>query len=194
MRDDQRVTTFTYTESNTSFHVARSISGSRARTAEIRRSKVKKRPHYVDSMTCVLARENLADVDCRGLSDTAIAELRAESVDHIYQLMVEDRRMEGLMFKDLAAPYYLGKNSNQFKYWLKFKPDYTEDAVASDLDVIILGAFFATGLRAAGHPSTFLCGCVDENDPTKFFTLCKVSYFACTVPSYSIPSIAYELF
>jgi hypothetical protein len=111
----------------------------------------------------------------QGLSDDQISLYRAMAADRLYGIMVDDQRMEGLLFKDLCAPYYLGADSKTLAYWLKFKPDYYNGSVASDLDVVIIGAYFASGMRQAGRPSAFLCGCVDSEDSERFFTLCKVN-------------------
>lgn len=109
------------------------------------------------------------------LSDINVSEIRASSINEIYDVMVEDQRMEGLVFKDLACPYYLGEESKGLAYWHKFKPDYHGGSTASDLDLVIIGAYFASGLRFGGQPSSFLCACVDSEDSEVFFPLCKVN-------------------
>lgn len=109
------------------------------------------------------------------LSNINASELRAGSVNEIYNVMVEDQRMEGLIFKDLSCPYYLGDESKGLAYWHKFKPDYHGGSTASDLDLVIIGAYFASGLRHAGRPSSLLCACADSEDSELFFPLCKVN-------------------
>ena len=109
------------------------------------------------------------------IANNKVSELRASMVNKIYDVMVEDQRMEGLVFKDLACPYYLGDESRGLAYWHKFKPDYHNGSSASDLDLVIIGAYFASGLRFAGMPSSFLCACVDSEDSDVFFPLCKVN-------------------
>ena len=108
-------------------------------------------------------------------SDEEISEARAHAIQGLYDKLVEEQRLEGLVFKDLSAPYYLGEESKSTRYWHKFKPDYFNGSVASDLDVILIGGYFATGLRQSGKPSGLLCACVDSEDPERFFPLCKVS-------------------
>ena len=111
----------------------------------------------------------------RSKSVTEISQLRAHAMDDFYRTVVEDFRMEGVVIKDLAAPYILGGESRSRKYWQKFKPDYEKDGTAVDIDVLVLGAYFATGLRHSGKISHFLCGCIDSEDPTTFMTLCNVN-------------------
>ena len=112
-------------------------------------------------------------------SDEDISAARANRVDKHYKHIVEKQRMEGLLFKDLATPYHIGEISRGLGYWMKFKPDYFNGSVASDLDLLVVGAYYATGLRLAGRPSSLLCACVDSTlldaKDAKFFTVCKVS-------------------
>ena len=134
----------------------------------------------LDSLSWTLQQDastvNRIDSERRGgQSNDEISRARAIAADKIYKIMVEHRRMEGLLFKDLSAPYCLGEMSKSLKYWHKFKPDYYSGSVASDLDCVIIGAYFASGLRHAGKPSSFLCACVDSEDTERFFTLCKVN-------------------
>jgi hypothetical protein len=116
----------------------------------------------------------------RGLSDEQISQCRANAVDKKYKEIVEDQRLEGLLFKDLSAPYVLGDKSKELRYWHKFKPDYFEGSSASDLDLVVVGAYFATGLRLAGCISSFLVACVDSDDTSRFVPCCKVS--ASSIP------------
>lgn len=138
-------------------------------------------PAYaLDSLSCTLSGTiaNQAELDEKRrnhLSDEQISQARARNIQRVYDTVVEQRRQEGLLFKDLNAPYYLGENSKTMRYWHKFKPDYFNGSVASDLDVIIIGAYFATGLRMSGEPSALLCACVDSEDHASFYPLCKVN-------------------
>jgi len=138
-------------------------------------------PDYMlDSLSCIVANAvpELSRIDVerrRGLSDEQISQARACAVQELYDCKVEQQRLEGLVFKDLSAPYYLGEESRSLKYWHKFKPDYFNGSVASDLDVVIIGSYFATGLRNQGRPSSFLCACVDSDDRHRFLPLCKVN-------------------
>lgn len=81
--------------------------------------------YVVDSQSCILAGvfKNIAQVDIerrRGRSDEQISEARATAIHELFK-EIENLRMEGLIFKDLAAPYYLGEESRSLRYWLKFK-------------------------------------------------------------------------
>ena len=108
-------------------------------------------------------------------SDEQISAARAQAIQRLYDVTVEEQRLEGLVFKDLSTPYYLGEESKTTRYWHKFKPDYFNGSAASDLDLIVIGAYYATGLRNSGKPSTLLCACVDSDDSESFLPLVKVS-------------------
>lgn len=136
--------------------------------------------HHLDSLYWTIQQDPRVvkeiDLDRRRYkSNEQISESRAWSVNKLYSSMVEDRRMEGLLFKDLSTPYYLGDESKSLAYWHKFKPDYYNGAVASDLDLVIIGAYFCSGLRHSGYPSSFLCAAVDSEDGERFFPVCKVN-------------------
>ena len=107
-----------------------------------------------------------------GRTDIDISRRRTHFVNHHYHSIVEEQKLEGLVFKDLAAPYILRSHT---KWWLKIKPDYSSDSFASDLDVVVIGACWAAGVRASGELSSFLCGCVDSKDESKFFTFCRIN-------------------
>lgn len=131
----------------------------------------------LDSTQAAIEGRISEDLDCQrrnGKSMKDISRMRAQALDGFYRKVVELHKMEGLVVKDLAAPYILGSASRSRKYWHKFKPDY-EKKDAVDIDVVILGAYFATGLRHSGQLSSFLCGCVDSDDPSAFMTLCNVN-------------------
>jgi len=138
-------------------------------------------PAYeLDSVACAISGkiDNLAEIDAQrrnGRSDEQISKARALCTQMLYDSVVEEQREEGLLFKDLNGPYILGEASRAYKYWYKFKPDYYGGSVASDLDVVIIGAYFATGLRMSGRPSALLCACVDSDDHHSFFPVCKVN-------------------
>jgi hypothetical protein len=108
-----------------------------------------------------------------GKTNAEIGRLRVQAIDKFYRAVVEIHRMEGIVLKDLAAPYIFGSESRSRRYWHKFKPDYEQKAV--DMDVVILGAYFATGLRNSGRLSHFLVGCRDSEDHSAFMTLCNVN-------------------
>lgn len=138
-------------------------------------------PMYtVDSIACCIRGEvsDLSTVDARRRqlrSDDEISQARARAVSDIYIHYVENRREEGLIFKDLSTFYVLGEHHRSKRYWLKFKPDYFNGSSASDVDLVIVGAYFASGLRSAGQPSSFLCACVDSQDIQCFLPVTKVN-------------------
>jgi ATP-dependent DNA ligase len=133
----------------------------------------------IDSTQATISGEipNLDDMDRRrrqGKTNIEFSRNRAQAVDDFYSKVVEENRFEGLVFKDLAAPYLFGEQGRKRKFWHKFKPDY-EKKEAVDIDVVIVGAYFATGLRHSGKLSSFLCACLDSEDSTTYLTLCNVN-------------------
>lgn len=138
-------------------------------------------------------KNDLGTIDAQrrhGLSDELMRKARAQAVESHYRKVVEDMRLEGLLFKDLSTPYILDKISRSFGYWRKFKPDYFNGSVASDLDVVIIGAYFASGLRLSGKPSSFLCACTDSCDSEYYFPMCKVN--AGSMDRNSFSQLLYE--
>jgi hypothetical protein len=122
--------------------------------------------------------ESLDEVDRKrrgAKTDAHISGLRSQALDRFYSEVVEQHRYEGLVLKDLASPYIFGRESRKLNYWRKFKPDFEKDAKVVDMDVVILGAYFASGNRHSGQISHFLCGIVDSNDTSTFMTLCNVN-------------------
>ena len=120
---------------------------------------------------------DLDDLERRRQQSRSINEIgptRAQAIDDFYRKVVEENRFEGLVFKDVASPYVLGELGRKRNFWFKFKPDYDKNE-AVDIDVVIVGAYFATGLRHSGKLSHFLCACVDSDDPSKFLTVCNVN-------------------
>eukprot|EP00980_Cylindrotheca_fusiformis_P025863 scaffold14741_cov135-Cylindrotheca_fusiformis.AAC.13 len=115
------------------------------------------------------------DAQRRGsLTDINISLKRAQAIESFYKSVVEYHKKEGIVVKDLAAPYILGEPSRKRKYWHKFKPDY-ERGNAVDMDVVILGGYYASGLKHSGKISQFLCGCVDHEVSSSFMTFCNVN-------------------
>lgn len=136
--------------------------------------------HLLDSITAAFRSHvpNLSEIDKlrRGnLSDEEISLKRASAINQQYTIIVEEKLLEGLIFKDLSTCYVLDKESRSYSFWLKFKPDYFNGSVASDLDLVIVGAYYATGLRHSGQPSSFLCACVDSHDDDLFWPVVKVN-------------------
>ena len=138
-------------------------------------------PAYtVDSIECCLQGviENLSKVDEKrraGRSDEEIGELRARKCDDMYRYITEESRLEGIVFKYLAGAYLLGEFSRDLRYWLKIKPDYTDGSLVSDIDLVIIGGYYATGLAKAGMPSAFLVACRDSMNPNKYFPFCRIN-------------------
>jgi ATP-dependent DNA ligase len=63
---------------------------------------------------------------------------------------------EGLLVKDLEAPYVLGERGRGLGYWVKMKPEYSD--LTANLDVIVLGAYYSEGKRRSGKIASFLLG------------------------------------
>jgi hypothetical protein len=142
--------------------------------------------HWSLGKSCSI--DTLRDIDLerrRGRSDEQIGEARAHAIQTLYDVMVEQQRLEGLLFKDLSAPYVLGETSKSLKYWLKFKPDYFDGSAASDIDLVVIGGYFATGLQKAGRPSGLLCACVDSKDADLFYPLVKVNAGSTNMTQYN---------
>lgn len=135
----------------------------------------------IDSMECIMRGDvpdwEEMDTKARGSkTDEDISALRVKGMNMFYEDIVENKGLEGLIFKDLLAPYVLGAESRSLRYWNKMKPDYATDGhSASDIDAVIIGAYYATGMGKAGTLNAFLIGCVDENNRDHFMTLCKVN-------------------
>jgi hypothetical protein len=91
-------------------------------------------------------RQRLENQRRQSLSNQDIGEKRAFAVSRHYNRIVDDQRQEGLIFKDLSTPYVLDKVSRSLGYWRKFKPDYFNGSVASDIDLVIIGAYFAVSV------------------------------------------------
>jgi len=118
---------------------------------------------------------SLRDFDVKrrnGQSDFDISKKRTLKASQFYHQIVEERKLEGIVTKDLSWPYVLKSNT---KTWLKIKPDYMNQTHASDLDVVVIGGTFAMGLRRSGKISSFLCACIDAKDPTKVMTFCRIN-------------------
>ena len=122
--------------------------------------------------------ETLEDVDRKrraGKTKTEIHSLRSQAVESFYKLVVEQHRMEGLVLKDLASPYLFGDESRRRKFWHKYKPEFDNLDIVPDVDVVILGASYATGLSHSGQLSSFLCGIVDSKNRSTFMTFTNVN-------------------
>lgn len=140
------------------------------------------KPAMIDSIGCALD-EIASDASERDKrrrndrTDQSIEQSRAFAVDRFYTDIVEQKGREGLIFKDLSAPYILGSRGRSVAYWTKLKPDY-EHMGAADLDLLVIGGFFATGNSRGGLLSQFLLACVDEQSTdgcTSFCSVCKIN-------------------
>ncbi|CAB9499454.1 DNA ligase 4 [Seminavis robusta] len=112
----------------------------------------------------------------QGRTDAQISRRRTELVDMYYNEIVEEKKGEGLVFKDLSSPYVL-RGTAKTKLWLKMKPDYTTQNFISDIDVVVIGGTWAIGQRRSGYLSSFLCACVDSesHNREKYFTFCRIN-------------------
>ena len=75
---------------------------------------------------------------------------------------------EGLMLKDLAAPYRAGARGGS---WLKLKREYRNE-LGDSLDLVVIGAFFGKGRRTGRYGVLLLATYDDESD--RFASICKV--------------------
>ena len=112
--------------------------------------------------------------------DEAIEKKRGERLEKFYVKTVENHGEEGLVVKELLSPYLLGSGLSRSKaHWRKIKPDYGVGGAAQDLDVIVLGSFFADGQTRRGMITSYLVGLADhERDfrgEQKYLTFVKVS-------------------
>ena len=83
------------------------------------------------SMTTMLDAQRL-----RGKKHEDIEIQRSLALELCYSQIVESNGHEGLVFKDLASPYYLGVKSRSLGYWWKLKADYDAAGQVSDVDVL----------------------------------------------------------
>jgi hypothetical protein len=66
-------------------------------------------------------------------------------------------------------------------YWWKLKPDYDQSSAASDIDLLVLGGYYATGFSRRGMMSSLIVGCLDtENryggEGAKYMAVTKVFF------------------
>ncbi len=136
-------------------------------------------PMVLDSINFTLDKviSNISDIDSErreGKTDKMIDEQRARALDRFYSEIVTKRQLEGLIFKDLSSPYCFGSKYRRLGYWYKLKDDYSKRGHAADIDVVLVGAQFATGSRNAGYLNSFLVACRDDglqNEGIKYMTL-----------------------
>mmetsp|Transcript_30773 Transcript_30773/g.61126 ORF Transcript_30773/g.61126 Transcript_30773/m.61126 type:complete len:842 (+) Transcript_30773:330-2855(+) len=141
-------------------------------------------PCELDSINLALNQENATPMMNSkrhgGKKHEEIEIKRALALEQCYRNIVETAGQEGLLLKDLASPYYLGSKSRSIGYWWKLKPDYFGSSEVSDVDVLVLGGYFASGMRKAGFLSSLLVGCADNgkwfDKPVKYITLTRVNF------------------
>ncbi|KAL7548623.1 hypothetical protein ACHAWF_011897 [Thalassiosira exigua] len=116
-----------------------------------------------------------------GRSHEQIEVQRSMALDQAYKEIVENGGQEGLLFKDLASPYYLGDKSKKMGVWRKLKPDYDESGQAADLDLLVLGGRYATGFDKRGLVNSLVLGCLDRDsyeggEGAKYLAVTKVTF------------------
>ena len=104
----------------------------------------------VDSINCALDKviADISEIDTlrrRNRKDSEIEQCRAVALDKYYTEIAENQNQEGLVMKDLASPYVLGNVGRSYGYWRKFEADYEQVGNAADIDVAIIGGFYASG-------------------------------------------------
>ena len=120
--------------------------------------------------------------------DEEIEKKRSKAIDSFFNEVVEKAGEEGLVFKELSSPYLFGTGRTRSKgYWRKLKKDYAGENAANDLDVIVLGAYFADGQHRRGMITAYLVG-LANNEPDvdgklRYLPFTKVS--GATLEEYS---------
>jgi hypothetical protein len=66
-------------------------------------------------------------------------------------------------------------------YWWKLKPDYDQSSAASDIDLLVLGGYYATGFSRRGMMSSLIVGCLDTEhryggEGAKYMAVTKVFF------------------
>lgn len=108
-------------------------------------------PMVLDSINCTLDGiiPNFEIIDSSRLQQKSLKDMdkaRMLALDKAFADIVTTRQLEGLVFKDLSTPYGLGERFRNKGYWFKLKDDYNKSGHASDLDLVVLGGQFATGM------------------------------------------------
>lgn len=136
---------------------------------------------FLDAITTALDDivPGLEEIDTKRksiINEKTVAINRAHSVDKFYTEIVERKCKEGLIFKDFVSPYFPGTKSRGHAYWRKLKQDYEKVGHAADIDVIVLGGSFATGMSRAGLVNKFLVGCADRqpDGSVLYMPMCKI--------------------
>ena len=144
-----------------------------------------KTPCELDSIYLAMCdKSGTTKFDQKRARDQSTEEIEIErsfTLEQFYSQIVDLGGQEGLLFKDLASPYYLGNKSRSMGYWWKLKPDYDESGGASDLDLIVLGGRYADGFDKRGLVGSIIVGCLDgKSRPgkpgAKFMAVTKVNF------------------
>lgn len=94
-----------------------------------------------------------------------------DDVDRFFKETIENRD-EGIILKDLGSKW---EPSDRSAKWLKLKPEYIR--AGSDLDVLIIGAYYGSG-RRGGEVAQFLLGLAERPAPNtyprRFVSFCRV--------------------
>lgn len=83
------------------------------------------------------------------------AEDRVERLMDAFESALKDME-EGLMVKDLTGSYILGEKARALQLWIKMKPEFSDQT--TNLDVIVLGAYYSEGKRRSGRIASLLVG------------------------------------
>jgi hypothetical protein len=82
-----------------------------------------------------------------GKSNAEIGRIRAQAIDKLYRTVVEIYRMQGIVLKDLAAPYIFGAESRSRRY-IGTSSNQTTNKMLLWIWMSLFWAPTATGLRA----------------------------------------------
>lgn len=82
-------------------------------------------------------------------------EQRVEKLMDAFEEALQDME-EGLMVKDLSSAYLLGEKARGLQQWCKMKPEFSDQT--TNLDVIVLGAYYSEGKRRSGRIASLLVG------------------------------------
>jgi hypothetical protein len=85
-----------------------------------------------------------------------VEQRRAKNVQEVIEALDNaiEARQEGIMVKKVDSIYVPNERKEK---WIKIKPEYM-DGVGDDMDMIILGGYYGSGVRKGGTISHFLMG------------------------------------
>jgi DNA ligase-4 len=127
------------------------------------------------SSCLIVQTERIMIVQNKTVLSTSV-DARKSALERYFSGIVDEGE-EGLVVKDLLSTYELGEKSrSKNASWIKMKPEYSDEC--TDMDMIILGAYFGEGKSVRGKGvSHFLLGVIDDRSPSdslKFASVCKV--------------------